>query len=116
MKNKTVSRLALSIGALSLVAYACGGGDTGEIAELTGGTLNSGATGGSIPQAGIGGASAGSGAVNGGTGTGSTGGSGIIGTGGVIQTVGGSAGMPPGFRLPKLDFSKLTKRDDPRGD
>jgi hypothetical protein len=92
VKNKTVSRLALSIGALSIVAYACGGGDTGEIAELTGGAVGTGATGGTIPQAATGGTAAGAGGATAG---GATGGTGIIGTGGLIQTTGGSGGMAP---------------------
>lgn len=94
MNDKTISRLALSIATLSIVAYACGGGDTGEVAELTGG-VGSGATGGSgIPQAGVGGALAGTGGASAGSGTGATGGSIVIGTGGIIQTSGGSAGTP----------------------
>jgi hypothetical protein len=90
VKNKTVSRLALSIGALSIVAYACGGGDTGIKTDLPRGT---GSTGGSLVLSGGNGsgASAGSGA-----GAGGTGGSGVIGTGGgIVITTGGSAGTPP---------------------
>jgi signal recognition particle subunit SRP54 len=29
---------------------------------------------------------------------------------------GGGQGLPPGFKLPKLDFTKLTKRDGERGE
>lgn len=97
MNNKTVSRLALSIGALSIVAYACGGGDTGEVAELTGGTVGSGGGGGTIPQAATGGTTGGAttgGATSGGSTSGGTGGS-VIGTGGLIQTSGGNGGMLP---------------------
>jgi hypothetical protein len=93
MTNKTVSRLALSIGALSITAYACGGGDTGEVGELTGGT-GTGATGGSIPTV-TGGTGTGAGA-GGASGAGGSGGVGVVGTGGgIIITSGGSAGMPP---------------------
>jgi hypothetical protein len=87
VKDQTVSRLALSIGALSIVAYACGGGDTQVVTDLSGGT---GGTGGSIPTA-----TGGSGAAPGsaGTGGGSVGTGGTTG-GGTIITTGGSAGTP----------------------
>jgi hypothetical protein len=90
VKNQTVSRLALSIGALSIVAYACGGGrDTGVVTELPPGTGGTGGAGGSIPT--VTGGSAGTGA-----GAGGTGGAGVVGTGGgIIITSGGSAGTPP---------------------
>jgi hypothetical protein len=80
VKNQTVSRLALSIGALSLVAYACGGGDTQLVSDLPRGT---GSSGGSISTIGAG---TGSGAApaSGGTGGGST-----------IITTGGSSSTPP---------------------
>lgn len=94
MRNKTVSRLALCIGALSIVAYACGSSDTGEVTELAGGT---GGAGGSVPTAATGGTTGGtSGATGGSAGAGgATGGTGgaLIGTGGLIQTTGGSGGM-----------------------
>jgi hypothetical protein len=93
VKNSTVSRLAASVGALSIVAYACGNSSTGERAELAGGrasTVASGAMGGSFPQAGSSG-NAGNGGNAGGFGTG---GSPVIDTGGITET-GGSAGMPP---------------------
>jgi hypothetical protein len=89
VKNQTVSRLALSIGALSLVAYACGGGDTGVVTDLPRGTGGTGATGGTIPTV-TGGTS------SGGSGTGGTGGAGVIGTGGgIIIGSGGNSGAPP---------------------
>jgi hypothetical protein len=89
VKNRTVSRLALSVGALSIVAYACGGGKTGEVVELTGGSVGTGAVGGSLPQAGTGG-SAGSGPSGAAGGLG-TGGSPLIDTSGTAQAA-GSAG------------------------
>jgi hypothetical protein len=98
VKNKIVSRLALSIGALSIATYACSSGDTGEVAELTGGTLGSGgSTGGALPTAASGGT--GTGGAGAGGASAATGGAGaVMGTGGgIIVTTGGSSsgGMEP---------------------
>jgi hypothetical protein len=89
VKNKTISRLALSVGALSVVAYACGGGgDTGVVTDLP---RETGATGGSVPTITGGSGSGGSAAP----GSGGTGGGTIGAGGGIIVTSGGSAGSPP---------------------
>jgi hypothetical protein len=85
MKNRTRNRLAIGLSCLTTLAYACSGGDTGEVnGGLTGGATSTGGTLGA--RAGVGGA-----ATTGGTGGSTTGAGG--GSGGtIIMTVGGAAG------------------------
>jgi hypothetical protein len=86
MKNRTRNRLIVGFSCFASLIYACGGGDTGEVGTLTGGS-SSGGKGGTIGV--TGGVGAG---VSGGTG-GATGANG--GTGNIITTSGGSGGGAP---------------------
>jgi len=95
VKTATLNRLSVCISALSIVAYACAGGNTGELpaGELSGGSGANGGAGGSLPTVNGGsGGTAGSGMAGGGSG--GTGG-GLPGTGGgfIDPTTAGSAGM-----------------------
>jgi hypothetical protein len=90
MKNRTRNRFAIGLSCLTTLAYACSGGDTGEVNTITGGATSSGGTLGA--RAGVGGATGGSGGSGGSTGGSTTGSGGTI-----IMTVGGAAGTmsPP---------------------
>lgn len=101
MSRRTPTRLALVIGSVAIPAYACTGGDTGEVeSAFTGGVGASGGVGGisrpdvtgGMNPGGSGGATAGSGAAagTGGNGAGARGGS--SGAGPIIVGTGGSAG------------------------
>jgi hypothetical protein len=117
VNQRLIPRLALVTSALGALAYACGGGDTGEIkGGLTGGAAATSGTGpivttGGATGSGSGGTtgsgSGGSGVVvtGGTTGTGATGGSGVIDEDAACGTGSANASLKPVNMLVMFDRS-----------